>query len=146
MENTETFYSISQLTIISGLTDRTIRNYIATGILQGEKVNGAWQFTAEQVENFVSHRAVRPSILAKNNAAVYDFLQDTKKTDCEVCIILDLPGKSRPEISNYFCDRISNGDFHKIRFSFDGVTKVPRVILTGNAAEILQLAKDFLEK
>lgn len=45
MENTEKYYLINHLVMITGLTDRTIRSYIASGILQGEKINGLWHFT-----------------------------------------------------------------------------------------------------
>ncbi len=41
------YYLISHLVLSTGLTDRTIRNYIASGILQGEKINGLWHFTPE---------------------------------------------------------------------------------------------------
>ena len=74
MEATENYYLINHLVLITGLTDRTIRNYISNGILHGEKINGLWHFTSEEVESFIAHPAVRPSILAKHNSAVYDFL------------------------------------------------------------------------
>lgn len=137
------YYLISHLVLITGLTDRTIRNYIASGILQGEKINGLWHFTAEQVERFISHSAVRHSILAKNNALVYDFLLDYKKTAQEACIILDLPGMDKKEVAEFFCYRISNGGYSNIRFSFDGVEAVPRVILKGDMAQVLRLVNEF---
>ena len=34
MENTGNYYLISHLVLITGLTDRTIRNYISSGILR----------------------------------------------------------------------------------------------------------------
>lgn len=34
MEGTGNYYLISHLVLATGLTDRTIRNYIASGILQ----------------------------------------------------------------------------------------------------------------
>ena len=37
MEHTGNYYLISHLVLITGLSDRTIRNYISSGILQGEK-------------------------------------------------------------------------------------------------------------
>lgn len=45
-------YTISELVMMTGLTDRTIRNYIASGILQGDKTDGCWRFTGEQVDGF----------------------------------------------------------------------------------------------
>ena len=143
MEGMGEYYLISHLVLFTGLTDRTIRNYIASGILQGEKINGLWHFTPEQVEHFLRHSAVRPSILAKNNGLVYDFLLDTKKTAQEVCVILDLPGMDKKAVAEFFCYRISNGGYSNIRFSFDGVEAMPRVILKGEAAQVLGLVDEF---
>lgn len=146
MENTENYYLINHLVLFTGLTDRTIRNYISSGILQGEKINGLWHFTPEQVECFICHPSVRPSILAKQHSVVYDFLLDSKKDNCETCLILNVPGRSKKEIAEYFCYRISNGDFQKIHFSFDGVANVPRVILKGNTEEVLQLVNGYMQE
>lgn len=143
MENTGKYYLISHLVLITGLTDRTIRNYIASGILQGEKINGLWHFTPEQVESFICHPAVRPSILAKHHSVVYDFLLQDKKDAVETCLIMDVPGRSRKEIAEYFCYRISNEDYQNIHFSFDGFSGVPRVILKGATAEVLRLVNDY---
>jgi hypothetical protein len=73
------YYLIKHLTLFTGLTDRTIRNYLSMGLLQGEKINGLWHFTPEQVEAFISHPAVRPSIQAKHHGLVYDFLLEQKR-------------------------------------------------------------------
>lgn len=146
MDKTGNYYLISHLVLITGLTDRTIRNYISGGILQGEKINGLWHFTPEQVEAFICHPAVRPSIQAKQNAVVYDFLLDNKKNDCEICLILDIPGRRREDVAEYFCYHISSEGFRNIHFSFDGVAKVPRVILQGDTAEVLRLVNGFMQK
>ena len=146
MEITGNYYLINHLVLFTGLTDRTIRNYLSSGILQGEKINGLWHFTPEQVECFISHPAVRPSILAKQHSAVYDFLLENKKDNCAACMILDFPGKNKKEIAEYFCYRISNEDFQQIHFSFDGVAKVPRVILKGDTAEVLRLVNGFVQE
>ena len=145
MEHTGNYYLISHLALITGLTDRTIRSYISSGILQGEKINGLWHFTPEQVDSFMRHSAVRPSILAKQNAAVYDFLLDSKKPVCEACIILDIPGGDKKEIAEYFCYRISNEGFQRIQFSFDGVADASRVILKGDTAEVLRLVNGYMQ-
>lgn len=145
MEESGKYYLISHLVLLTGLTDRTIRKYISSGILQGEKIDGLWHFTPEQVEDFVRHPAVRPSILAKHHAAVYDFLLDDQRNNDEICIILDCPGRNRKEMAEFFCYRINNGDFHNIRFSFDGAANTPRITLTGNSAEVLRLVNGFMD-
>lgn len=146
MQDIGNYYVINHVVMFTGLTDRTIRNYISSGILQGEKINGLWHFTPEQVEEFVRHPAVRPSILAKNNGLVYDFLLDDKKKNPEICLILDAPNVEKKEVAEYFCDSICNGEFSKIQFSFDGVMENARVILKGDADEVLKLVNQFQTK
>lgn len=143
MQDTGNFYVINHLVMFTGLTDRTIRNYIASGILQGEKINGLWHFTPEQVDNFVRHPAVRPSILAKNNSMVYDFLLDNKKKKQEICVILDTPYDDKKSVAEFFCYNIANGDYHDIQFSFDGVAEMARVILKGDVTEVLRLVNEY---
>lgn len=137
------YFVLNHLILITGLTERTLRNYIATGLLQGEKINGMWHFTPEQVEQFVRNPAVRPSILAKQNALVYDFLLRDRKTAPEACVILDLPDFDAKSVAVFFCYRISNGGYQNIRFAFDGVGRLPRVILSGNADEVFRLANEW---
>ena len=146
MQDIGNYYVINHVVMFTGLTDRTIRNYISSGILQGEKINGLWHFTPEQVEEFVRHPAVRPSILAKNNGIVYDFLLDDKKKSSEICLILDTPNVEKKKVAEYFCDSICNGEFSKIQFSFDGVTENARVILKGDADDVLKLVNEFQTK
>lgn len=146
MQETGNYYVINHLVMFTGLSDRTIRNYITSGILQGEKINGLWHFTPEQVEEFVRHPAVRPSILAKNNGLVYDFLLDTKKTRQEICVILDTPCADKKTVAEYFCYSINSGGYHNIQFSFDGVMETSRVILKGDAAEVLRLVNEYNSK
>ena len=139
----EELYLISHITLITGLSDRTIRNYIASGILKGEKINGIWHFTPEEVDAFIKKPAVRPSIVAKNNSVVYDFkLNDSKKEE-ETCVILDLPKCDIKETAEFFCYGISNGDYKDINFSFDGNYKTPRIILRGKPSDVFGLIGDY---
>lgn len=143
---TGNYYTINHIVLISGLTDRTIRSYIAAGILRGEKINGLWHFTPEQVEAFLRHPAVRPSILAKNNGLVHDFLLEDKKQRQEACIILDLPGADKKETSEFFCYAISNGNYHDLQFRFDSVSGIPRVVLRGDPAQVLALINAYYRR
>ena len=144
-ETTGNYYLISHLTLITGLSDRTIRNYIAGGILRGEKINGLWHFTPEEVEHFMKHPAVLPSIQAKNNAIIYDFMLDRKKQNEEACIILDLPAHDPKAVAEHFCYSISTGGYQSIRFAFDHTAGVPRVILKGSYQYIRQLVDTYFD-
>lgn len=136
------YYTLGHLSQITGLTDRTLRTYLKSGILEGEKISGVWHFTESQLDAFLCHPAVRPSIQAKNNAIVYDFMLDTKKPGPRACVILDLPGLDREEASRFFCDAICYGDFRDLRFSLDAVES-PRIILSGPVDQILALVNSY---
>ena len=146
MEAKGNYYLISHIVLITGLTDRTVRSYISSGILQGEMINGLWHFTPEQVDEFVRHPAVYPSIQAKHRALVNDHLLEKKRKDCEACLILDLPGDDAKTVAEYFCYRISGGNFLKVRFFFDSFSGTPRVYLSGATADVLQLANGYMQE
>lgn len=84
------YYKLNELAIFTGLTTRTLRNYLKMGLLDGEKVDGVWNFTEEEVEAFMQNPNVKPSISAKKNALVYDFMLDNTKRTNEICTVLDL--------------------------------------------------------
>ena len=143
MENTDNYYVINQIVMITGLTDRTIRSYIASGFLQGEKIDSIWHFTPEQVEAFIQIPEVKLAIRAKNKRLVYDFLLDDFKKEDEACIILDLPNADRKIVMEEFADRITNSPYQNIHFSFDKNGNTPRVILKGKLDDVLEIVNAY---
>lgn len=143
MTETGSYYVLNHLVLFTGLTDRTLRNYIASGILQGEKINGMWHFTPGQLEAFLAHPAVRPSILARHHSAVYDFLLDMKKPAPKACVILDIPQGDEKAVTEFFCYRINQGQDSSLHFSFHMQSPHIRVILTGNTPGVLALVNDY---
>jgi len=83
-------YTINQLAVMSGLTTRTLRNYMKMGILKGDMVSGVWRFTEEDIAEFFQNPYVKPSIQAKNKALVFDFLAQNEKCINEICTIIDV--------------------------------------------------------
>lgn len=84
IENGETDFmesdTINAVAMMTGLTARTRRNYLKLGLLNGEKENGMWRFTAGDLRDFIAHPSVKPAIQAKNKAVVFDFpAEDTKR-------------------------------------------------------------------
>ena len=138
------FYSINDLAQMTGLTTRTLRNYINAGALTGEKDEGVWRFSGRDLEAFFADPGAQRAVRAAQKAILYDFLLDDRKKANEICVILDCPGKNQKEMAEFFCYRISNGDFQKIHFSFDGAVNTPRVTLTGDTAGVLRLVNGFM--
>ena len=75
------WYGVEDVVCMSGLSERTVRNYLSMGLLVGEKVDGTWRFTAGQFEAFLRQEMVSQSVRAKANSIVYDFLLVEKRRE-----------------------------------------------------------------
>ena len=140
-------YTINEVAVMTGLTTRTVRNYLKTGLINGEKINGVWQLSAEDFSDMLANPAVKPSIKAKNNAVVYDFLADEKKKTNKICTVIDLnvEDKEAEEISQFFCDSINGGEYGDIVFKFEKKGSNVRVILSGDDEAVFDLVKRYYD-
>lgn len=138
------YFNLNQLAMITGLTTRTLRNYIASGVLGGEKRDGVWSFTEEEVDAFVSNEAVRRSISARQNGVVLDFLADVYKRSNRICVIMDLAGgpEELQEASACFCKAISERG-RDIEFRSRREKQVSRVILAGGEDQVIDLLREY---
>ncbi len=146
----EKLYSMNELAEFTGLTTRTLRNYLKLGLLNGEKQDGIWKFSPKDIQAFFDDKNVSPSIKAKQNAVVFDFLLDDKKTKNEICMILDLniPGESDAynKVSNFFCEQIkTEQELANFRFSLLIKEGNLRIILKGNEEQIFDIMKKYRE-
>lgn len=136
-------YTIEQLSLITGLTTRTLRSYLKSGILQGGKETGIWQFTEQQASDFLLHPSVRPSIQAKQNAIVYDFLAGQDQTENESCILLNRTAEEAEAraMADFFCRETSK--LSHIRFAFSYASGKARYILKGAEGDIRSIMTRF---
>lgn len=139
-------YNLNELAMITGLTTRTLRNYLKLGILEGEKDDGNWRFSDEDVEAFFSNPAAKQAIAAKRNAVVYDFMSNPFKKSNRACTILDLPvsDEEAMEIAAFFCGLINKG-CSDIEFKFNKEKGFARFILSGSEDQVAGLMKAYYE-
>ena len=139
------FYTINDIATMTGLTTRTVRNYIKLGLLDGEKMDGIWQFSIEAVSAFMADKNVQPSIQAKKNGVVFDFLADNYKKGNEICTILDFPASQEEamEISTFFCKETCVPMKEDMKFSFDYNNGIARVILKGPEDFVSEVMKKY---
>jgi len=142
------YYSINELSIMTGLTTRTLRNYIKDNILIGEKLSGVWKFTEDNVENFISNPIVKPSIQAKQKAIISDFLNDNKKTKNQICSILDLciSETEAENVCNQFCNFINQKTDSNIKFSYEKNENNIRIILSGDEDCIIEILNSYYKR
>ncbi len=134
---TET-YTIQDIAGMTGLNERTIRSYLADGLLKGEKTDGAWRFTAEHFGDFLRQDMVRASVQAKANAVVYDFLITDRRKESAACLILDQPSAEgqEPGLREALSEQINRLE---LRWAYRYQDGMARSILSGPPAALGEL-------
>ena len=140
-------YNMNQVAMITGLTTRTLRNHLKLGLLKGEKIDGNWSFTEEDIAHFLDNPAVRQAVSSKQHALVYDFLGDDYKKTNRICTILDFPvsGEEARSISDFFCKEI-NENGSDIMFRFIWEKHIARVILSGAEESVISILNAYYKK
>ena len=136
-------FNLNELAMMTGFTTRTLRNYLNQGLLHGEKIDGVWQFSAEEADRFFSEPFVKEGLRIKRNAVVYVFLSDTAKKANRACVILDLPvsDEEGEAVSGFFCNRMMQAS--DTVFTYNRDRGVSRVILTGPEDQVAEILRDY---
>lgn len=145
----EKYYTINEISIMTGLTTRTIRNYLKSGLINGEKINGIWMFSHVDFSDMLANPAIKPSIQAKNNAVVYDFLVDNKKKINKICTIIDLyiDDTESNETSEFFCNTINSlSETGELSFKFEKNGRNVRVILSGTEETVIDILNKYYNR
>ena len=139
----ENKYDLNDLALMTGFTTRTLRNYLTQGLLEGEKENGVWQFTPEQLDRFFSEPFVKEGLRIKRSSAVFDFLAERDRKAARTCVILDLPADRRKgdAVSAFFCKEMQK--ISELHFSYGWDMGFARVILTGAADSVAEILKAY---
>ena len=136
-------YNLNDLALMTGFTTRTLRNYMNQGLLNGEKENGMWQFTLEEIDRFFREPFVKEGLRIKRGSVVFDFMADRNKKQERSCMILDIPAsvKKGNEISAFFCDKMN--DATDLVFNYGWDNGICRVILSGAADSVANIMKAY---
>ena len=143
------YYTINEVAVMTGFTTRSLRLLIQQGFLEGEKIDGKWNFTVEQLEAFISNPNIKAGIKIKNNALVYDFLADFEKKENQTCLIQDFHISSNEEfeeISSYFCTAMSDENVSASKMKLERQNNSVRLILSGPEDFIADVMKKWYEK
>ena len=136
-------YTLDDIAMMTGFSTRTLRNYLNQGLLQGEKVDGAWQFTSEELDRFFAEPFVREGLRIKRNGIVFDFLADRSKQAKRACVILDIPVslKESKTLSDFFCKQMETAS--DAVFTFDWNNGSARVILSGAEESVANIMEAY---
>jgi len=136
-------FTLKDLSLMCGLSERTLRNYLKMGILTGEKKEGVWTFCKEDIEKMFKNPFAKGAIKATKKAIFFDFVNE-KHTKNSACIILDLPEQSAFKTSAFFCNAVNKRTGLKMRFDSEGGTN--RVVLSGDEKTVFDVLKEYHEE
>lgn len=141
----EHYYTLNEVAMMTGLSTRTLRNYLMMNVLSGEKSDGIWKFTKEELEDFFQNPYVKPSLQVKKKAVVFDFLAQNEKRTNEICTILDLciDSHEAKEVSEFFCNEINKRNSGNIEFSFEKNGSYVRVIFKGYEDVVMEILNAY---
>lgn len=134
-------YNLRDLSMICGLTDRTLRNYLKMGILVGEKKDGAWFFDEDQIEAFLENEFVRQAMKAKRNAVLYDYLRYDPGKENTACIVLRLCEEDSKYVSDFFCNAVNQRK--GLTMTFDKNKGENKVVLVGAEKTVYDVLSDY---
>ena len=136
-------YNLNEIALMTGFSTRTLRNYLNQGLLKGEKVDGAWQFTAEEIDRFFAEPFVKEGLRIKRNGIVFDFLADRSKKAKRACMILDIPVslKESKTLSDFFCKQMET--VSDAVFTFDWSDGNARIILSGAEKSVAKIMEAY---
>ena len=134
-------YSIKDLSIICGLTERTLRNYLKMGVLRGEKQNGVWRFSEEDIEKFMENDYVSSAVKANRNAVLFDYLNCYPKDENSACIVLHLPKEEPKAVADFFCEAVNKRS--GLKMTYDKKKGVNKVVLIGNEKTVYDVLNEY---
>ena len=142
------WYTLNDIATMTGLTTRTLRNYLRMGLLAGEKVDGVWRFSEEQLWGFMDNPSVQQGMHAKQNAIVTDFLLMGGRKENRTCVILDycMDWDEAKKATDFFCDKMKELGDDELRFGMERHKKNVRLILSGSETAVKEIMKRYYEE
>lgn len=131
-------YTLAQLAEMTMLTERTLRNYIREGRLQGEMTLRGWRFTREEATALMANQAAARAMAANRNAFVEDFLHHREDTAGQSCMMLDIPAEDAESLSNRVLACVAHTG---VNMSFSCQKGLARVTLKGPTPAVLAVLK-----
>jgi len=84
------YFTVEEVAVITGVTGRTVRNYLKSGALTGRKVGGQWRFTQAEVQALFRTPGMEESDSSRHQA-IAAFLAGEDSPHPRACSLAELP-------------------------------------------------------
>lgn len=142
----EKLYTVEDVAQMTGLTSRTIRNYLADGRLTGRKVGAQWRFTEENIAAIFTEATSRKDTGRAAVIEVEAFLKHQSRSSVTVCSVVDYPAESAEAVAalvQKLTDQYNGFNDPSLRFFFDFDEKngIARFTIIGEIAQVAKMVK-----
>lgn len=138
----EKLYTVADVAQVTGLTSRTIRNYLKDGTLTGQKIGVQWRFTEDEIKKLFSRQSPgqrSPSQIVRS------FLGEQDRTRAAACVLFDFPGISELEgmelyqrMQELCCEGVSS-----MSYEYHDESRLLRVALSGDTEAVMDLLEQM---
>ncbi len=132
-------YKLTDLILMFGISERTLRRHISKGILPGTKMGGIWHFDEEQIKEYLNSGLSFDELKRRGNRDIIDFINDSRDIKIKnACLILD-----KKELSTLKKNKIvmhSNKIKGPFKFKYHKYKQFHRFVLIGDIESITEFS------
>lgn len=142
------WYTVAEVAKMTGLTDRTIRNYLKDGTMHGKKIGVQWRFTEDDINALFQDADFGQNLTKAENNLLEVFLREKKESISE-CSVLDIPGVQRESwdalLAKMKRDIQKKKDEVRFAWEHDDETGMLRIVAAGEP-KIVRKMTDRIKK
>lgn len=134
----EKLYTVADVAKVTGMTSRTIRNYLKDGTLTGQKIGVQWRFTEDEVRKLFSRQQPGQSTPTQ---VVRGFLGSQERAQRTACVLLDVPAVSDDEGLTYYrrLQELRPEGIDALSYEYHDGERLLRIAVSGETDAALEL-------
>ncbi len=134
----EKLYTVADVAKVTGMTSRTIRNYLKDGTLTGQKIGVQWRFTEDEVRKLFSRQQPGQSTPTQ---IVRGFLGVQEREQRTSCVLLDVPALSDDEGLAFYrrLQELRPEGIDALSYEYHDGERLLRVAVSGRTDATLEL-------
>ena len=138
----EKLYTVADVARVTGMTSRTIRNYLKDGTLTGQKIGVQWRFTEEEIKKLFSRQMPGQS---SPSQIVKGFLGEQERETPAFCVLMDVPGVTELEGVELY-RKLQEEKSERIRYmsyEYHDEGQLMRIAVSGDMGAVMDLMEEL---
>ena len=138
----EKLYTVADVAQVTGMTSRTIRNYLKDGTLTGQKIGVQWRFTEDEIKKLFSRQTPGQS---SPTQVVKGFLAEQERQKATFCALLDFPGVAEldgMELYRKLQEKRGEG-IDSMSYEYHDEGQLLRIAVSGDTGAVMDLLEQM---